>query len=124
MDDDVRRELDQLHQADRDLRQVLTDLDSHGSRGVQVLQGQVTDLVRDVTSVQASVTAMQQLVDTRLSAMKQTVDGQLSEHLKQHKQDADERRSNRRWIAATAIAGISGLATIIGILINILGHIH
>lgn len=102
MDDDVRRELDQLHQADRDLRQAISDLDNHGSRGVLQLTGQVTDLIKDMGELKATFVA----------------------HEVQHEKDLEARRSARRWYAGTAVAGLGGFAAVIGLLVDLVRHVH
>ena len=101
MDDDTRRELDQLHQADRDLRQAISDLDNHGSRGVLQLTAQVTDLIKDMTEVRVAFAA----------------------HEGQHETDLRERRNGRRWLVGVIIAGMSGFAAVIGLLVEVLQHL-
>jgi len=102
MDEDIRRELDQLRQADRDLRLAISDLDNHGSRGVLQLTGQVTDLIKD------------------MAELKLVFQG----HETQHKKEQDERRSGRRWVVATLVAGLGGFAAVIGLLVDVLAHVH
>lgn len=102
MDEDVRRELDQLHQSDRDLRQAITDLDNHGSRGVLQIAGQVTELIKDMADLKAVFGA----------------------HEQQHQKEREDRRSGRRWLAGTVIAGLGGLGTVIGLLVDVLRHVH
>lgn len=102
MDEDVRRELDLLHQADRDLRQAIADLDNHGSRGVLALQSQVTDLIKDMAEIKVAIGA----------------------HETQHENEARERRNGRRWMVGAVFTGMSGFAAVIAILIDVLRHLH
>lgn len=102
MDDDVRRELDLLHQTDRDLRQAIADLDNHGSRGVLQLTGQVTDLIKDVAEVKAALTTHDGLHTTE-------------------KRDA---RNTRRWTIGTLIATGALSVAIVSMLIDIMRRLH
>lgn len=102
MDEDIRRELDQLHQADRDLRQAVSDLDNHGSRGVLQLSAQVTDLIKDLGELKVTFT----------------------QHEAQHEREQADRRAARRWTATTVIAGMAGLATVIGLLVEVLSRVR
>src|SRR5262249_60914281 len=97
MDDDIRRELDQLHQADRDLRSAISDLDNHGSRGVLQLQGQVTDLIKDMTELKLA----------------------FQSHESQHEKEQADRRNAHRWVIGTVIAGIAGFSAVIGLLVDL-----
>lgn len=94
-----QRELDQL-------RDELHRLDDHGSRGVGVIQAQLTDLVKDLTELKVNV-------DTRFDA-----------HQRVHDQDRRERISGRRWFIGTAIAGLTGFAAVIGLLVEVLRQVH
>lgn len=102
MDEDTRRELDQLHQTDRDLRQAISDLDNHGSRGVLQLTGQVTELIKDVTAMKLS----------------------FSTHELAHEKEKQERRNARRWYVGTVVAGLGGFITVIGLLVDVIRHVH
>lgn len=102
MDEDTRRELDQLHQADRDLRQAISDLDNHGSRGVLQLTQQVMDLVKDFAEMKIV----------------------FGKHEEQHDKETRERRSSRRWYIGTVIAAMGGLGGIFYVLVEILQHVH
>lgn len=102
MDEDIRRELDLLHQADRDLRQAISDLDSHGSRGVLTLQGQVTDLIKDFAEMRVAFVA----------------------HETQHIEERKERSRNRHWIAGTILTGLGGFTAVITLLVDVLRHVH
>lgn len=102
MDDDTRRELDRLHQADRDLRQQITDLDNHGSRGVLQLQGQVTDLIKDFTEMKLAFVT----------------------HEQQHDEEKRERSRSRRWTIGTVIAGLCAFVAVIGLLLDLIQKVH
>lgn len=98
----MRRELDLLHQADRDLRQAITDLDNHGSRGVLQVAGQVTDLIKDFAELKAAFFT----------------------HETQHAEEKRERIRSRRWIIATVIGGLGGFAAVIGLLVELLQKVR
>ena len=102
MDEDVRREFDQLHQTDRDLRQAISDLDNHGSRGVLQLTGQVTDLIKDVAEMKLTFQSHETL----------------------HEKEETQRRGTRRWITGTIIAGMGGFAAVITLLVDVLQHVR
>lgn len=102
MDDDVRRELDQLHQADRDLRQAITDLDNHGSRGVLQLTGQVTDLIKDVAEMKVAFTT----------------------HETQHEKEKEDRKAARRWTVGALLTGLGGFGAVITLLVDVLSKVH
>jgi hypothetical protein len=90
-----RRELDQLR---RDLEQVarrLEDLDINGTRGVIVLQQQIT-----------ATTA------------------ELAQHRRDHRDEMAERVRSRRWAIGTTIAGGASVAAILALLGQILTNLH
>lgn len=80
-----RREFDTL------ARQV-ERIDEHGSRGVGILQQQITDLIKDVLEIKADTSR------------------QLREHEQAHERERRERTSSRRWAAGTAVGLLAALA--------------
>lgn len=94
-----RREVDQLRE---DLRRI----DEHGTRGIGVLQTQLTDVVKNVTEMKAEVNA-------RFEA-----------HQRVHDRDEQLRISGRRWTIATAATMLGGLATTLGLLVDVLQHVR
>lgn len=93
----------------RDFDRLITRVDSidrDGTRGVAVLQAQMTDLAKDVAELKGESHTWQEA------------------HERQHMADAAERVSGRRWLVTTAIAGLASMATAIGLLIDIASHVH
>lgn len=60
----------------------IESLDTSGTRGVGIVQAQLTDLTKDVAGL-----------STRLD-----------KHEQEHRQEAADRRSRARWVVGTAIA--------------------
>ena len=81
-------------------------MDRDGTRGVAVLQAQLTDLAKDMAELKGESRTWQQA------------------HESQHQADAAERVSGRRWLVTTAIAGLASMAAAIGLLIDIAAHVH
>lgn len=89
------------------LRQIVTanqarleGIDSSGTKGVAVVQAQLTDLVKDVARLEAEV------------------DKRLDEHLRVHVQDQRDRAAGRRWLAGTVIAVLVLLVAILSLVIS------
>lgn len=102
MTDDLpatRREMDML-------RDELHRLDDHGSRGVGVMQTQMTDLVKDVTELKSEV-------NQRFEA-----------HRIEHEKAARERVVGRRWLVGTGIAGLTAMTAMLALLFEILAKVH
>ncbi len=87
-------------------QQRLDSIDDHGTRGIGVLQTQILDLTKDVTSLQAE--------------MNIRFDG----HLKLHEEEERKRISSRRWIIGTVIGGMASMGTVIAMLVDVLQHVH
>jgi hypothetical protein len=80
--DDVyatQREVDQL-------RAEIVRIDDHGTRGIGVVQTQLTDVIKDVTELKAEMNA------------------RFSSHQQQHDRDETARAANRRWAVGLAVA--------------------
>ena len=95
----TRREFDQLQQR-------VESMDSHGTRGVGILQEQITNLVRDITEIKTTVDHKFRDVDDRFELQRQ------------------ERLSGRRWLIGIGIAGVSALAAVLAILVAIFQQVH
>lgn len=91
----TRRELDQL-------RQELIRMDDHGTRGVSVVQAQLTDVIKDVLELKGEVNA------------------RFAEHQRHHERDEDSRAGNRRWALGFGVAILGA----IGGLYPYLAHLH
>ena len=78
-------------------------VDSGGTKGVAVVQAQMTDVVRD------------------LAELKAEVDKRFDVHLAQHAQDTRDRAAARRWAVGTYLAA---LAIIVTLLLNITLHLR
>lgn len=88
------------------LRDELHRLDDHGSRGVGVIQTQLTDLVKDMTE------------------MKSEMNSRFEAHQRVHDQDHNDRISGRRWLIGTGIAGIAAMAALVAMMWDVLQHVH
>lgn len=94
-----RREVDQL-------RAEMLRLDDHGGRGVIALQVQLVDLIKDVTEMKVEM-------NTRFEA-----------HAKVHEVAEQRRIAGRRWLVGSVIGGTAAMATVIGMLLDVLSHLH
>lgn len=102
MDDDIRRELDQLRETDRDLRHSIENLDNHGSRGVLQLQAQVTELIKDISGLRTAIVA----------------------HDTQHVTERQERAKTRRWLITTIITTAGAIGGLYAMLFDVMTHVH
>lgn len=84
----------------------MENIDQHGTRGVAVIQEQVTEVIRDLTSLKIENDIWQK------------------GHTSEHNQERKDRISGRRWTIGTVIAGLAGLATVIGLLVDVLSKVH
>lgn len=105
MTDITRGEFDLLAKMVSDNRSRMENIDSGGTRGVTGVQVQLAEVVKDVVSLQAEVTA------------------KFEAHAKQHDQDRRERVSGRRWLIVTALTGIGVLGGIVGLLVEVLAKL-
>jgi hypothetical protein len=80
----------------------LDSIDRGGTRGVAVVQLQVSDLAKDVAKLAE----------------------RLDQHERDHQQDARDRRTGRRYLITTVIAGATALAGLYGLLADVLAHLH
>jgi hypothetical protein len=81
----------------------IASIDQSGTRGVGIVQQQLTDVVKDLVELKAEMNA-------RFDA-----------HMKTHEQDERDRVSARRYTLTTVIAA---LAIIVGLLLNITLHLR
>lgn len=88
-DEDVRRDLDRLERR-------IEQMDTHGTRGVGVVQSQLADVIKDLAKLE----------------------GRMQAHDQVHVQEARDRASNRRWMVSTAIAFLVLLVAILALLIG------
>lgn len=85
----------------RDLANRVDWLDEHGTRGVGALQVQMSELIRDVTKLEAAQ----------------------AQHVDQHQREARDRAAGRRWlVAGVLIPTATVLISAVGIIAVILGH--
>jgi hypothetical protein len=85
----TRGEFDMLKSQVTDSARRIDAIDQSGTRGVGIVQVQLTDLAKDVAALGARM-------DT---------------HDREHESEARDRRSSRRWMVATAIAFMAMLET-------------
>jgi hypothetical protein len=91
----TRRELDQL-------RQELIRMDDHGTRGVSVVQTQLTDVIKDMLELKGEMSK------------------RFAEHQRLHEREEDQRSSNRKWALGFAVAVLGML----GGLYPFVAHLH
>jgi|SRR5258708_28927767 len=108
----TRREVDMLISKVSDLDRRVDNLDRDGTRGVLAMQQQLTDAIKDMTEIK-----------TDLISFKRDNAGWFKEHTVQHDTDQAERISGRRWLVGTALAGVLALATVIGLLIQVVQNL-
>jgi hypothetical protein len=91
----TRGEFDMLaRRVDENARR-LDSIDSTGTRGVGVLQLQITDLAKDFAA-----------------------------HEKQHEIQESRRAGARRWAWSMAVAGVASMAAALGLLVDIATHVR
>lgn len=88
------------------LRDDVRRMNEHGTLGVQSLQVQLTDAIKDITELKTSM-------EQRFNA-----------HLRDHEQEKRDRVSGRRWLIAMGAAYIASMSGILGILIELLSRLH
>lgn len=101
-----RGEFEMLKQMVADTRARLNSIDDTGTKGVAVVQSQLTEVVKDLTELKADVTA-------RFTA-----------HQTVHETDQRERRDGRRWLVGISLTGIATMVAVIGLLIGVLTSLH
>ena len=107
MPDEVTRgEFDLLKQMVTENQRRVESIDASGTKGVAVVQAQLTDLTKDVTRSEIEM-------NKRFDA-----------HDLVHKQDARDRVSAKRWMVGTIIAFMMLLVAMLTILIQVLQHVH
>jgi hypothetical protein len=97
MPDEVvtRGELDLLRQIVSANQARLEAMDANGTRGVAVVQSQLTDLIRDVTELRTEFRNEQRM-----------------------------RIASRRWALGIAMAGTGAIAALVTALVETLSHLH
>lgn len=95
----VRRDVERL--AERVER-----IDQTGTRGVGVIQVQITELAKDLAELKGETNAWQ------------------ASHERQHSDDVAARTMGRRWMIGSVIAGAAAAGTIIAMLADIVAQVH
>jgi len=90
-----QRELEQLRE---DMRR----MDDVGTRGVGAVQIQLTDAIKDIGELRADLKA----------------------HQVEHKREEERRAAGRRWAIGSALGAGTLLVAMLGLLIDIAGHLH
>lgn len=96
----TRGEFDLLKQIVASNQARLEGMDQAGTKGVLVVQTQLTDLAKDVVRLESEM------------------DKRFDEHLRTHAEDQQARVAGRRWLTGTVIAVLVLLLGIIGLIIN------
>lgn len=102
----TRGEFEMLKQLVSDTRAQITSMDNTGTKGVGVVQAQLTEVVKDLAELKGDVSL-------RFAA-----------HQQVHEQDQQQRREGRRWLIGIGLAGIGTMATVVGLLIGVLSNLH
>lgn len=95
----TRGEFEMLRQLAADNARRLEAIDVSGTRGVGVVQVQLTDLAKDLASLAS----------------------RMDHHDKEHMQDQRDRAAGRRWMAGTVIGFLAAIEVPLGWLI---AHLH
>lgn len=107
------REFDMLRSQVSANQSRLNDIDDHGTKGVAGLQVQLTELVKDVLELKGDM-------NTRFTSHEKVHENDM----KHREADEKNRVSGRRWLIGTAIAALAVLATVVGLLFDILTQIR
>lgn len=106
------------------LREDFRRMDDHGTRGVQVMQSQMADLVRDIMDLKSDLNSR---FDSHQRVHDKDEEDRRQERLEK-KQDREreraERRSGRRWLITTGIAIVVMTVGVLGVAIDILSRTH
>lgn len=106
MTDITRGEFDLLKDMVAGNASRMESIDVHGTRGVAVLQQQVTELIKDLTEMK-----------TENGTWQKSHDGE-------HRSDKRDRVTGRRWLIGIGFAGLAALAAVITMLFQVLSHVH
>ena len=80
----------------------LDAIDHGGTRGVAVVQIQLSDLAKDVARL----------------------DSRMDKHEKEHLQEEAERKNSRRWLWTTAIGAVAAIGGLYALVLDVLSHVH
>ncbi len=106
MDEITRGEFALLTQIVNQTQVRVENLDSSGTKGVAVVTAQLVDVIKDLTELKIDVTK------------------RFDEHDIVHKQEMRDRVSGHRWMIGISVAGLSSLAAILTVVVEILMHIN
>lgn len=112
-----RGEFDLLRQIVAGQGQRLETIDSSGTKGVAVVQAQMTDVVKDLAELKTEV-------NVRFDS---AAKGELQwhkDHLTMHEQEKRDRVTGRRWLIGTGVAGVASMAAVLALLVDVLHHVH
>jgi len=102
--DVTRGEFDMLKEKTGSMERRIESIDNHGTRGVGALQIQVVEVLKDIAEIKVQFTSY------------------LSEHVRTHREEKDQRLTERHWLIGIGIAGVSALAAILAVVVVILQH--
>jgi hypothetical protein len=91
----------------------MENIDIHGTRGVGILQQQVSDVKVDVTEVSADIRTLRVDMDRRFD-----------DHVRQHEAAEKSRVAGRRWLINTSIAFAVFLIAMASAIVDILVRLH
>lgn len=97
-----RREVDLLREDFRALSYRLDGLDTNGPRGMLTLTANMVELTRDLAEVR----------------------GEMADHRLAHADEARSRTKSRRWAITASLGGAATAATLLGMMAQVLTHLH
>lgn len=95
----------------------MDSIDVNGTRGVAVLQAQMTELVRDVTALKGEMAE-------RFTVHLKEHDDDIRQRAQARAEDLRSRRAARRWRVTTTIAAAAVLLTLLGLVTDIVLRLH
>ncbi len=84
----------------------MESIDNHGTRGVAVIQEQVTELIKDLTELKVTSESWQ------------------TKHGEEHKTDLRNRITGRRWLIGMGVTGIGAMGGLIALVLQLLSRVH
>jgi hypothetical protein len=114
------REFDLLKDGVAALGRRISDIDNNGTRGVQSIQVQMTEIVKDISELKVDVNNLKVEVKQDVSNLKDSVDRRFLAHGESHIQEAKDRVKGRRWVIGTMIAAVLALCAVITLLVYLI----
>lgn len=91
----TQRELDQLAMR-------VHSIDEHGTRGVGIIQTQLTEVIKDQAKAEA-------IIDSRFTKLEADMNARFNAHQQQHETEKAERLAGRRWAFGFGVAALGSV---------------